>query len=51
MEILVDTIMILVWLPFPAILALVAGVAIPRLFLVVLAPLLDRILPVMGGER
>lgn len=51
MELLLDTIVTLVSLTFLAILALIAGVAIPGLFLVVLAPWLDRILPVKGGHR
>lgn len=45
MELLLDTIITLISLVFLSILGLISGVAVPGLFIAVLAPWLDWILP------
>ncbi len=50
MEILLDAGLVVISLAFLSALGLIAGLAIPGLFLVVVAPWLDRLLPVRSAS-
>ena len=45
MELILDAVLVLISLAFLSVLGLITGVAIPGLFLVVVAPWLDWLLP------
>lgn len=51
MAVLLDAAIALISLVFLAILGAIAGVAIPGLFMAIVAPLLDRILPARRPPR